>query len=72
MKKKREILKEYDVKRLARMGVVPANVVRNMQMYDYYKEAKENARNPVALTAGKYGVDTRTVLRAVRDMETFF
>ena len=49
-------------------GIVSPVVLRNMDMFDYYQTCIET-RNPVALTACRFGVDTRTVSNAVRDMQ---
>lgn len=66
--KKIELLRKYDIRRLTRAGVVSPVVMRNMEMYDYYQSCRES-RNPAALTAARFGVDTRTVSNAVRDMQ---
>lgn len=65
--KKIDVLRGYDMRRLARLGVVSPVVLRNMEIFDYYQQQK-GKRNPVVLTACRFGVDTRTVSNAVRDM----
>ncbi|MBD5131940.1 MAG: hypothetical protein HDT28_05035 [Clostridiales bacterium] len=66
--KKIELLRTYDIRRLVKAGIVSPVVLRNMDMFDYYQTCIET-RNPVALTACRFGVDTRTVSNAVRDMQ---
>ena len=67
--KKIELLKKYDIRRLAKAGIVSPVVVRNMDIYEYWK-GRLSSRNPVALTAARFGVDTRTVSNAVKDMQS--
>lgn len=67
--KKIELLRQCDARRLAKAGIVSTVIVRNMEIYDYY-QTKKTERNPTALTAARFGVDTRTVSNAVRDMQS--
>ncbi len=67
--KKIDLLRQYDVKRLVKAGIVSPVLLRNMEIYEYYQGRKAN-RNPAALTAARFRVDTRTVSNAVRDMQT--
>lgn len=67
--KKIDLLRTYDIRRLVKAGIVSPVVLRNMNMFEYY-QGRRSSRNPVALTAAHFGVDTRTVSNAVRDMQT--
>lgn len=67
--RKIEMLRQYDIRRLTSAGVVSPVVLRNMDIYDYH-ETVRTMRNPVALTAARFGVDTRTVSNALRDMNS--
>lgn len=66
--KKIDLLRTYDIRRLVKAGIVSPVVLRNMDMFEYYQSCHE-MRNPVALTACRFRVDTRTVSNAVRDMQ---